>query len=415
MKTPILFPIIILLSILTFFSCNDDDDITIPQQPPITTAAELTAALTTILDDSDAPGFAVSIVKNDNVLYQQSFGQADIENNQEYTNQTVQPIGSISKTFIAATVVKAIEQGHFTLDTDINDILPVEVHNPKQPDAIIQVRHLVTHTSGLIDESDAYFQAYHILPGEDLSTVGAELLINSFGLQQRETLPLDEFLVEYYLEDGDLYSMDNFAATEPGTTWAYSNIASSLAAYLVEVATETPFRTYVSTNILQPLGMDQTAYDVAELDPSQVAKLYWDKNTPLPHYYNESYPDGSIITSNEDLAKYLSEMMKGARGESSTLFSPAGYELLFDALLPAGSIPAGLGENQGVFWLLGAGKIRHDGSDPGTTCVIEFDAAGEAGYLLLTNMDASTAEHERAYFNVARKVGSAIDAFIAAN
>lgn len=417
MKNLILYPTILLLSILVLIACDKDDDAvpTPPQQPDISTPAELTAALTNIYNNTTAPGFAVSVVKNDVLLYQQAFGQADIDNNKAYTNQTTQPIGSISKTFVAAAVVKAIEQGYFTLDTDINDILPVEITNPKQPDAIIRVRHLVTHTSGLLDNDEVYLQAYHILPGEDMSSSGAQLLQDAFGMQQRETFPLEDFLAEYYLEDGDIYSMDNFAATAPGSAWNYSNIATSLAAYLVETATETPFKAYVNFNILQPLGMNQTAYNAGDLNQSRLAKLYWDKNTPLPNYFNESYPDGSLVTSNEELALFLMDMMKGAKGQPSTLFSTTGYELLFDALLADGQVPAGLADNQGVFWFLAGNYIKHDGSDPGTTCNLQFDKDGESGYLLLTNMDASTTDHTNAYFDLAQQVNDAIMAFTQAN
>jgi len=55
--------------------------------------------------------------------------------------------------------------------------------------------------------------------------------------------------------------------------------------------------------------MNNTAYDIANLNADNVAKLYWDKHTPLPNYANDSYPDGSIYTSNEDLAKFLINMM----------------------------------------------------------------------------------------------------------
>ncbi|MEZ5174177.1 MAG: serine hydrolase domain-containing protein [Bacteroidia bacterium] len=133
--------------------------------------------------ESETPGFAVTVLINDSVGYQQSFGQADFENNKAYTNQTTQPIGSISKTFVAAAIVKAIEQDLHS-ETAINDILPAEIINPQIPDAVIKVKHLVTHTSGLLDQLESYYQAYHILPGEDLSTPGAQLLLNSFGIQQ---------------------------------------------------------------------------------------------------------------------------------------------------------------------------------------------------------------------------------------
>lgn len=417
MKNPFLFPIIPILIALTLFSCDNDDDNLTPEPNPIsiTTPAELTAALNDIYEESAAPGFAISVVKNDAVLYQQPFGKADIAGNKAYTNQTTQPIGSISKTFVSAAIVKAIEQGHFTLETDINDILPIELENPKQPNVVIKVKHLVTHTSGLLDNYEAYFQAYHILPGEDLSTEGADIFVNGFGAQQRAGIPLEDFLVEYYLEDGDLYSMENFASTAPGSTWNYSNLATSLAAYLVETATETPFKEYVVTNILQPLEMTTTAYDLANLDASKIAKLYWDKDTPLPLYNNDSYPDAGINTCNEDLAKYLMDMMKGAKGQSTTLFSAAGYEMLFDALLPDGKVPSSFAENQGVFWFLNGNDIKHDGSDPGTTCNLQFDKNGNSGYFLMTNMDASTQEHETAYFQLAGKVDNVITEFIENN
>lgn len=408
-----MFSIIVPFLTMILISCEKVNPTPFPGN--ITTPAELTAALMNIYDAEDAPGFAVSIIKNDVLLYQESFGRADIEDNKPYTNQTTQPIGSISKTFVAAAIVKAIEQGHFTLETDINDILPMSVKNPKQPNAIIRIKHIVTHTSGLLDNNEAYIQAYHILPGEDLLTEGAQLMVNGFGIQQRDRKPLDEFLAEYYLDGGAFYSLDNFASTAPGSTWNYSNIATSLAAYIVEVATGMPFKEYVTKYIFQPLGMTQTAYDNNHLNPGDIAKLYWDEHTSLPIYANDSYPDGSINTCNEDLAKYLMDMMKGVRGESSTLFSTAGYNSLFEALLPDGLMPSEIGENQGIFWSLEEEDVKHDGSDPGTTCNLIFNRNGHAGYLLLTNMDASTDDHTTAYFELAEKIHNASVAFLQSN
>ncbi|MEM6770343.1 MAG: serine hydrolase domain-containing protein [Bacteroidota bacterium] len=416
MKNLFLFPVIILLTALLLGSCSDDDDTTTtPVQPPVTTVAQLTTALTQIYNSSDAPGFAVSVVKNDVLLYQQAFGHADIGNDRPYTNQTIQPIGSISKTFVAAAVVKAIEQGYFTLDTDINDILPVDLVNPNHPQETIRVRHLVTHTSGLIDRGETYLAAYHILPGEDMSSPGAQLLQAAFGAEQRATYPLDDFLAAYYLPEGDLYSTENFASTAPGEAWNYSNIATSLTALLVEVSTETPFPTYVKNNILEPLGMDQTGYNLSDFDQHHVAKLYWDRDTELPSYYNESYPDGSLNTSNEQLAMFLTDMMRGATGATGSLFTQDGYDLLFTELLPDGLVPANFADNQGTFWFLDNNVIRHDGSDPGTTCNLEFNPTGNAGFILLTNMDASTMEHTNAYRSLAQRVGEAISEFIQAN
>lgn len=404
-----------LLFSLLSTSCSKEDNG--PNTPPssIITPAALTTALTEIYQDSNAPGFAVSVVKNDAIVYQQTFGQANIEENRPYSNQTIQPIGSISKTFVAAAIVKAIEQGYFTLDTDINDILPVELINPKQPNNTILVRHLVTHTSGLLDNMEVYFSGYHILPGEDLSGTGAQLMLEALGSTQGTRMNLDEFLAEYYLEDGDYYVPNNFSGSTPGTVWAYSNIATSLTAYLVETATGIDFREYVNTHILQPLGMDHTTYDFEEVAVEQLATLYWDQNTPLPAYSHNSYPDGSLMTTSDDLSKYLLDMMKGIKGQSSVLFSTAGYEMLFQAQLPNGVTPANFADNQSIFWFLDGNVIKHDGADPGTTCLLEFNRSGESGYFLLTNMDASTDEHLNAWLTFSTQVDQAISAFILAN
>jgi CubicO group peptidase (beta-lactamase class C family) len=412
MKHPILL-FLIVLPLLLNTSCNKEEDVQLPDR--IKTAAALDVALQTIYEASAAPGFAISIAKNNELLYQQAFGHADMENNVAYTNKSVQPIGSVSKTFVAAALVTAIEQGILTLETDINTILPFELINPKQPDASIQVKHLVTHTSGLLDRADAYFDAYYILPDEKIATAGARLMLDDLGFQQRVAVPIDEFLANYYTTAGSKYDQANFAASAPGTIWNYSNIATTLTAYLIEIATATPFDEYVQTNVLQPLGMYQTAYTTTNIDPTNLAKLYWEKGTWLPQYANDSYPDGSLYSSNEDLAQYLLDMMKGARGEASTLFSAAGYELLFEASEMVGKPPTSFGEQHSIFWFLPDHKIRHDGSDPGTTTLLEFDQTGETGYLLLTNMDASTDVHLQHWLELAEQVEQVVQAFLAAN
>lgn len=414
MKNSALFPLIVFLFSIAFISCDNSEDSTpTPVNPPINSVEDLSNQLQKVIDETEMPGFTVAIVKNGEIAYQNSFGFADIASQKAYTNQTTQPIGSISKTFIGAAIVKAIEEGYFTLETDINDILPVELINPKNPTATIKVKHLVTHTSGLVD--NAYFLAYHVLPGENMNTSGAQKLTDFMGVQQRDRIPLEEYLAEYYLEDGDLFSEENFSAVAPGTVWEYSNIAASLAAYLVESATGKSFDEYVTEKIFQPLGMNNSAFFSSDLNAQKMATLYFDKNTPLPLYGNDSYPDGSVHTSNEDLTKYLLDMIKGASGNSETLFSKDGYEMLFNPLLSAGTTPSVLGENQGIFWILGNGDIKHDGGDPGLATFMQFFPDDETGFLLLTNMDASVDENEEKFSVAANAIFESIQEFLTIN
>lgn len=401
--------IFMLIVAATFSACDKTESTPLT---PITNEADLTDVLNDIFQDCQFPGFAVSVVQNNEVVYQQAFGQADIAQDRPFTNKTIQPIGSISKTFIGAALVKAMEQGYFTLETDINELLPYTLYNPKQPEAIIRVEHLVTHTSGLLDNAEDYLSAYYIQPGEDLTTQGAQLMQNALGITQRAQRPLGEFLKAYYQEHGARYSPQNFSDKAPGSEWAYSNLASSLSAFLIEAATGQSFADYTRENIFLPLGMVHTTYETPTDNSDLIASLYWDKDTPLPRYGNDSYPDGSVYTSNEDLANYLLDMMRGYRGDSQQLFSTNAYAELFTPRLPNGMPHPAVADNQGIFWFWQGDKLRHDGSDPGTTCLLEFNTSQNTGYFILSNADASSDEHEQQFFQTTGRIKAAIDTFL---
>lgn len=407
--TKLIFPI---LALLCLVACEKNE---VSEPQTINTQTELTAVLQQIYEESEAPGFALSIVKEDSLLYQHAFGYADTEAGIPYTNQTVQPLGSVSKTFVAAALVRAIDLGYFTLDTDINELLPFSVQNPHFPDAAIQVRDLVTHTSGLLDDFEYYVQRYYVFPGEDVTGSGAQILLNDFGLSQRQEVPLATFLSAYYGLGGADYAVSHFAQAEPGTQWTYSNLATSLTALLIESATQQDFSTFVQMHVLQPLQMAQSTYEKQDVPESQLAQLYWASGIPLPQYGNDSYPDGSLHSSNADMARYLQNMMLGAKGETEILFSKDQYAMLFDPLLEPGMLPFGFGDNHGVFWFLDGDIITHDGSDPGLVSHLQFDRSGETGFVLLANMDVTQEDQEAVWNTFFNKVKQAVEAFLEAN
>ncbi len=401
--------LILIIATLTF-SCSDDKTL-IPSV--IHTPEELTNFLEDICNDSKTPGFAISIVKDESIIYKNAFGSANIEASINYTNNTAQPIASISKTFIAAAIIKASSQGYFTLETNINDVLPFEIINPKLSSTEIKIKHLVTHTSSIVDENSFYFNAYHILLNEDLTTDGSQVLQHNLGFSQRDQIPLETFLTNYFTPSELGYSEDNFSSAPTGSYWQYSNIASSLAAFIVEYVSGMSFEEYVTTYVLQPLEMNQTSYQFSDFNDESLATLYWNKNTPLPKYENDSYPDGGLISTNNDMSKYLLDMIKGYNGNSSLLFEENSYQQLFDPILPNGMVPTLYGKNNGTFWFHNNNYIEHSGSDPGTTCLLRFSKSGDSGFLILTNSDASTSNHKSEWFTFQIKIIAAINAFLA--
>ncbi len=364
------------LLVLILWACNEDE----PE--PIVQGDEqaLTTTLTQIYEDANFPGFTIGIVQNGTISYQNSFGFKNTEQMQAYTNQTIHPIGSISKTFIGAALVKAISLGYLDLETPINDILPTPLVNPKNPGANILVRHLVEHTSGLVDEGTTYLSTYY-LDTQEVPSSEIQGILNAAGITHRPARSLAELINAYYYPGGELYSEDNFAAAEPGTAYQYSNLASSLAAYLVELAAGVPYEDFLRTNVLQPLGMTSTDFVKENLPQEQLATLYFDEGVALPSYALESFPDGALRTSNDDLSLYLQDMIMGQSGSSEVLFPQSYYQLLFEKQ-----------ENTGhsIFWTVNVnGDINHSGSDPGLSTILGFNSESKVGYFILSNYDSS--------------------------
>jgi CubicO group peptidase (beta-lactamase class C family) len=160
----------------------------------VKTVEDLDTSFKDLSKDMLFAGFAVTIVNKDKVLYQNAFGQADVAKNTPYTNQTLQPIASISKTFIAVALMKAVEQGLFTLETPINDILPFKIKNPNLPNSVIRIKHLATHTSGIVDNEKIYFKNHTILLGENTNSVETKRMVNELGISTIGTvLSLKDF------------------------------------------------------------------------------------------------------------------------------------------------------------------------------------------------------------------------------
>ncbi|WP_074409414.1 MULTISPECIES: serine hydrolase domain-containing protein [Aquimarina] len=364
--------VISLLLLFVIFSCGIDDDI-------LHTHIELQK----LYDESELAGLSVAIVDNRKVRYQNSFGYSDINKNRRYTNHTIQNIGSISKTFIALAVMKAVEQGKLDLDTNINTYLPFDVIHPFHPEKPITVRHLATHTSGITDR-EVYYKSYvfensaqvdvSIYP-EDYQPI-VELI--------KTNVKIDEsvFFKNVLSASGPWYSQGNFTENAPGEKYDYSNIAAALAAFVVENATGISYENYTHKYIFDPLHMDATGWSFNDVNMQNHATLYYAKDFEVPRYSLVTKADGGLITSTSDFSKYLIEMMRGYKGKGK-LLSAASYEEMFRLQSKYNEIKEAMG---GIFWGINSNNtIEHTGGDPGIITACMFDPIKNRGYYLMTN------------------------------
>lgn len=86
-----------------------------------------------IMKANNIPGLGACIVKKDKLVWIGAFGWADVEGMKPMTEETIQNIGSISKTITATAVMQLWEKGKFDLDDDVNKYLPFPVRNHRFP------------------------------------------------------------------------------------------------------------------------------------------------------------------------------------------------------------------------------------------------------------------------------------------
>ena len=194
----------------------------------------LTSRLTEVFKKNPLPGFTAMVVDRKGVVFKKSFGYADITRKNSFTENTVENIGSVSKTFIAVALMKAIELGYFNLETNINDILPFKIANPFFPEEVITIRHLATHTSSIIDNDSIYNRSYRFEKSVNTTETVLSFLKERGYTGGLKDTTLSTFLEQYFSRQGRLYTNANFFRSEPGRRSAYSNVGSALAAYLIE-------------------------------------------------------------------------------------------------------------------------------------------------------------------------------------
>lgn len=349
---------------------------------------KLDQILNKIHTESPFPGFAVAIVKDNNVVFTNSYGFADRKNKIPFTENTILPIASVSKTFIGFALVKAMEMNYFTMETAINNILPFEVINPYHPHDSIKIKHLFTHTSTITDDENLYKETYL--------------------LEKRSSVKLKTFLEGYLSKNGDKYAKSNFDLKKPGNQYIYSNIASALAAYTIEAASKMPFDQFTQKYLFDPLELKSTHWfyndtlsreyaTLYEIYPPKAYKRLLNRDNSLKTYSTITYPDGGLRSSLSDLTKYVIELLNGYDG-ASELLTKNSYQQLFRKQFDEEHLPNGVENNltnQAVFWYYNSKKrLTHTGSDPGVYTVISLDFKTKTGRIVLINANIDTEDNE---------------------
>jgi CubicO group peptidase (beta-lactamase class C family) len=229
---------------------------------------------------ADEPGAAVLVMKDGQVLLRKGYGMANLELGVPIRPEMVFELGSITKQFTAAAILKLQERGQLSVSDDVTNYLPdYPTHGQK-----ITIDHLLTHVSGI--------PSYTGLP-EWLPRV-------------REDMTVQQVI--------DLFK-DKPLEFNPGEQWAYNNSAYILLGAVIEKVSGKSYEDFIEQEIFAPLGMKSSRYGHQdEIVPGRVTGYEkGDSGYEIAEYLSmtQPYAAGSLMSTVDDLALWAEALAGG--------------------------------------------------------------------------------------------------------
>src|SRR5262245_30768665 len=319
-------------------------------------------AVQQLLTQFKVPGVSIAVIKDFRVEWARGYGVADVETREPVTPDTMFQAASISKTVAAMTSLKAIQDGRFKLDQDINTVLkswklPGGEFTKDHP---VTPRSLMSHTSGTGDGFG--FPGYS--PNAPLPTLVQ--ILDGMPPSNRPRVRLER---------------------PPMTGFKYSGGGVMIEELALTDAVGKPFEQLTREWVMNPLEMVNSTYEqpLPAARQKQAARAH-DRNGARMgdpwHVYPEHAAAG-LWTTPTDLAKFLIEVQKSLRGQSNRVLTQS---MTQEMVTPVGVGPFAVGfqiEKQGEGWY-----FMHGGSNWGFQCDMIAHRVKGYGVVIMTNADS---------------------------
>jgi len=336
------------------------------------------------LNQLNIPGLSFSILKNFEIIHTKYFGVKDLISKKKVDNHTLFEAGSTSKLVTAVVTLKLVEKGKLKLDKNVDNYLKdwkipfSEKINKKE----ITLKQLLTHTSG-INRPDSMFNVEEGKKPTILQVLkGEPPAIN------------DPVKVEF----------------TPGTNHKYSNFAYIIIEKIIEDVSKTTLPDLAKELIFTPLKMENSFFGYPTNEIKQRIILpHNEKGEPKRTGLHPTvFGHGGLITTTNDLAKFMLELMNSYRGSSDKLLSQL---MIKEMLTPAIKLDPSkyfgfTGQGLGVF-LMETDKelfFVHPGTNhPGAVCMFIGNPTSGEGFIAMSNGIQGEILHIQMLFAIAKE------------
>ncbi|MGI8744801.1 MAG: serine hydrolase [Bryobacteraceae bacterium] len=300
------------------------------------------------MEDKGLQTLSIAIVDHDRVVWSRDYGAGP---------DTVYRVGSVSKLFTDIGIMQLVERGEIDLDAPVTRYLP-EFH-PKNPfGKPITLRQLMSHRAGLVREPPV---------GHYFDDSGPSL--------KQTVASLNETALVY----------------APGSHTKYSNAGIAVVGDVLETTQHTPFSQYLKTHVLQPLGMQHSAFTPQpELIRNLAKSFMWTYDGRVfeaPKFELGMAPAGCMYSTTGDLARFVMDLFTGGRG----VIRRETLEKMWTPQFEAAGQKTGYGLGFRIAEVKGRRVIGHGGAIYGFATELEALPEDQIGVAAITTKDSANA------------------------
>ncbi len=312
--------------------------------PVAARADEVDDFVKTEMQRQHIPGVSIAVVIDGKIIKAEGYGLANAEHNIPAKPETVYQIGSVSKQLIAAGILLLMQDAKVSLDDKLSKFLDGTPDTWKE----ITVRHLLTHTSGIVQEAPGFHP--HKIQND------AEVIKTAYPLPLRFT---------------------------PGEKWEYSNVGYFALAEIIRKVSGKPWGDYLNEHLFQPLGMNATrTTTTSEIVPNRADGYVWRDGTQRnADIFFAVRPSGAFISTVLDLAKWDAAL------NSDQVLNPATRELMWTPVKLSSGAPHPYGFGWQLDAVNGHKRVQHGGSLPGFRATLARYVDDKLTVIVLTNGD----------------------------